>query len=382
MRGLLVAVCVGLASVVLVPLGAGGGFVETMAATVDSAQENANGRSVVSRATAQEHWLGLLLVVTLIVAGGLMGGHVNGGGKATGGDAEVGAGSPGRGGLVARGRWAESGPYVAGVAGAIVAVVFVSGPIEYNYDVLLALVAGHVPGGSAVFTKFVTGMVMILAVATVGGYLGVELLESTARNLLKKVEGRVDALSHQVEVVHDDVEGRVDALSQQVEVVHDDVDVERLLRESRALLVGGDTNLAWERLQEMPPEKPMRDFDRMNLHLLRGYAMKRLGMLDDALREVDAALTIKESYGGWYNKACYTALRCGSDPTPEQVHEVSAMMEKVRDYAAAAGPRDRSAFKMIRGRVLEDIQPDGDLYALREHDFIKSLANPEAGRET
>lgn len=72
------------------------------------------------------------------------------------------------------------------------------------------------PSGESGFTKIVTGVITILAVATIGGYLGVEALETTARSLWEKR-----------------VEGKVDTLGKQFGAVHDDVDIERLLRETR-----------------------------------------------------------------------------------------------------------------------------------------------------
>ncbi len=268
-----------------------------------------------------------------------MGGYLSGGGVAEG--------RP-----VRRGK---AGPYVAGVAGAIVAVTFVSGPVDYHYEVLFALADGNRPSEVSAFTEFVTGVVTILAVSTIGGYLGVGLLERTANSLWKK-----------------EVEGRVESLGQHV-------DVERLLRESRALLAGGETNLAWERLALMPEPATMRDFDRMNLHLLRGFALKRQGMVTEALQEANAALSIMGSYSGWYNKACYVALGYGESVTDEQAEDVEDLIRKALEAAHAAG-KDGAALKSMREWVRKDVQEEGDLFALRDRPLIKEFVG-EVGAE-
>ncbi|MYE24400.1 MAG: hypothetical protein F4Y01_10730 [Gammaproteobacteria bacterium] len=284
------------------------------------------------------YWTGLFVILLMIGACGAAGGYLSGGGRAV-------EGRPPRLG--------KAGPYIAGIAGGIVAITFVSGPVEYHYEVLFTLVNGGVPNDAMAFTKLVKGVVTILAVATIGGYLGVGLLETTANSLWKK-----------------EVEGRVESLGQHV-------DSDRLLRESRALLAGGETNLAWERLEPMPKTSTMRDFDRMNLHLLRGFALKRRGMVDAAMQEADAALSIRGSYSGWYNKACYTALLYGQHVTDAQALEVEDLIQRALQAARAAGG-DGAALKSMRQWVQADVGKDGDLFALRDRQAIKELVDEVA----
>ncbi len=137
--------------------------------------------------------------------------------------------------------------------------------IDYNYDQVYDAFTGISSDASnskgQVFEEFVVGVLKMFGAATVGGYLDVGLIQRTASRLfegLKDVAGKVDTMQHEV----GDMEAKVRS-------VQEEVDVKKMIREGHALLRDEVTNLAWERLKEMPTGR-MRDSDKAKLHLLRG----------------------------------------------------------------------------------------------------------------
>ncbi len=91
-------------------------------------------------------------------------------------------------------------------------------------------------------------------------------------------------------------------------------------------------------------------------------------MLDCALQEVESALEIGSSYDARYNKACYTALRYGTNIDREGMDKVCKMLEEAQVCAVKEG-----ATNAIRKCVEKDIKPDRDLRALKGPIFIETL---------
>ena len=234
------------------------------------------------------------------------------------------------------------------MAGAIVAVAFASGLVEHQYENIARETNGDFP-------KFVEGVVKLLAVSILGGYLGVRLIDQVAERLLAQ---------------------QIDNVKGELNSVQIKVDVERTLRESARSLQQGFPGEALRLLDDLLKELPsgnIRPDDMANLRVLRGYALKRLGRLDDAQREVEESIRIKPTYAGWYNKACYAAINNANDAARDEI--LQALIE------ASRLARLQGGMKALSQILAEDISSDGDLHAFKEEDTIQEIiANENVGR--
>ena len=227
-------------------------------------------------------------------------------------------------------------PALAGLGGAVVAVTFAAGPIAIEYNEIVG-------GDPKTLEKFVGGVIKLLAVSVLGGYLGVRLIEKFAEQLLaQKIERMVGTLDS----------------------VREEVDVERIVRESERSLREGFPGAAWDHLKDLPRGDISPD-DMANLRVLRGYALKRLGRVDEARLEVQESLRTKPTFAGWYNKACYAALGMPEGSVADEVR--GALEEAVRLAQLQQGGA------AIRRNLMEDTKLGGDLHAFRNADFVRQM---------
>ena len=70
---------------------------------------------------------------------------------------------------------------LSGIAGAFVAVTFASGSVNYSFSELHTVLSAS---DSENFEKFAKGIFSLFTVATLGGYLGVRLIDKVASQLL------------------------------------------------------------------------------------------------------------------------------------------------------------------------------------------------------
>ena len=229
----------------------------------------------------------------------------------------------------------------AGVAGAIVAITFASGPIEYSLNELYDVFSNS---KEAKFSKSAHGFFRLFAVSILGGYLGVLLLDKISQQLLA---------------------ADVTRLKSEMNEIKEWGDVNRLMRASSELLEGGFSAAAWEVVKEIPKARPE---DLARLRLWRGYVLKRLDDLDQATLEVGHSLQIKETYEGWYNKACYMALVHNKDPARGSVNEIRESLMKAETIARAGG-----VWEKLLVQIRIDARENGDLYSLQSEDFVQRL---------
>ena len=226
-----------------------------------------------------------------------------------------------------------------GPAGAFVALTFLSGPFDFRFDeVHDALSCSCVDA----FSDFATGLFSVIAVAIVGGYLGVRLVDRIATELLKA----------EVRQAQDDVRrlgGRVD--------------IEGAIRKAERQIEKGLYQQALVTLK--PPKGHTLPGEMAWLRALRGYALKRLGRMDEALREVDASIEAEETYAAWYNRACYLALQ------PEPVTGVLAEIQRSLANAERLARRNDGLETLYR-QLEHDIE-DEDLRELANEGFIKDI---------
>lgn len=230
---------------------------------------------------------------------------------------------------------------MAGVGGAIVGVAFAGGLVEHNYQEISLAAKDS--------AKFVGGVLRLLAVAILGGYLGVRLIDQVAERLLSQ---------------------KIKQMEDKLDSVRSEFDVERTIRESAKSVRDGFPSRALGVLDELLQHVPhgvIRPDDLANVRVLRGYALKRLGRLREALQEVEASLRIKPTYAGWYNKACYTALL---NPTVDDASTATVREALVEAHKLAESQGGTAT--LIR-TLMEDTEGNGDLSALKNADFILEI---------
>ena len=186
----------------------------------------------------------------------------------------------------------------------------------------------------------------LIAVAIIGGYLGVRLVDRFAGQLLQQVRGEVR-----------DVKGKVRDVVERV-------DVERAIREAERQLEQGLHAQAWQTLKELPEgHVPPRELAW--LRVLRGYALKRLDRIDEALREVDAAIETKETYSAGYNRACYLALQ--SSLSDGVLAEIRSSLDSAESLAQRNG-----GMATLHRHLRKDVE-SGDLRKVANEDFIRDI---------
>lgn len=283
-----------------------------------------------------------VLLAAVVALAGVLGGYLGEGFRVDLPDHHGGDGGSGRG--------RDQRPFnfglafAGGPAGALVALTFLSGPFDFRFDDLhKALSCACVED----FSDFATGLFSVVAVAILGGYLGVRLVDKFAAELLN---------------------ASVREMRGEVQGVDERVDIERTIREAERQLEQGLHAQAWETLKELPGGH-VRPEHMAWLRVLRGYALKRLGRMDDALREVDAAIEAKETYSAWYNRACYVALRARP--------AVSSVAKEVQRSLANAErlARENGGLATLHRHLKKDVEDkdSADLRELANEGFINAL---------
>lgn len=290
----------------------------------------------------------LMWILFLVVTGGLLGGYLSG--PLTPRESQNGAKQTeyrdaGGGGISTKLNKFRGAirPIIAGVAGAIVAVAFASGLVEHQYK--------EISWDAQDSAKFVGGVLKLLAVAILGGYLGVRLIDQIAERLLaQEIRQAQDQLGREI-------------------------NIERTLRQTSRCVQQGFPRQALQILDDFLNDVPhgsIKADDLANLRVFRGYVLKRLGRLDEAQREVDESLRIKPTYAGWYNKACYTA-RANPVATSSSRDEVKQALFEARRLAELQGGTAALAESLKKDR-----ETDGDLHAFKDADFIQKLLDNSA----